>query len=115
MADYEKLLKLEPDDKELNLKIAYCKFNINKFPEAIEGIDAYLKMVDGLGDDFLYQTRGNANYEIGSFEDAIPDLSKRLVLKETAESYYYRGLTNYKLKHYIQSYKDLQKALELNS
>ena len=115
LADYEKLLKLEPDDKELNLKIAYCKFNINKFPEAIEGIDAYLKMVDGLGDDFLYQTRGNANYELGNFEDALKDLSKSLVLKETTESYYYRGLTNYKLKHYIQSYKDLQKALELNS
>ena len=115
LADSEKLLELEPDDKKLNLEIAYCKFYTGKFAQAIEGIDAYLKMVDGLGDDFLYQTRGNANYELGNFEEALKDLSKSLVLKETAESYYYRGLTNYKLKHYIQSYKDLQKALELNS
>lgn len=115
LADSEKLLELEPDDKELNLKIAYCKFNTGKFAQTIEEIDTYLKMVVGSGDDFLYQTRGNANYELGNFEDALNDLSKSLVLKETAESYYYRGLTNYKLKHFIQSYKDLQKALELNS
>jgi len=115
LSDSEKLLELEPDDEELHLAMAYCKYNTDKFAEAIEGIDAYLKMIDGTGDDFLYQTRGNANYELGNFEDAINDLSKSLVLKETSESYYYRGLTNYKLKHYIQSYKDLQKALELNS
>jgi len=115
LADYEKLLELEPDDKELHLTIAYCKFNTDKFAEAVEGIDAYLKMVEGSGDDFLYQTRGKANYELGNLQDALKDLSKSLVLKETANSYYYRGLTNYKLKHFIQSYQDFKKALELNS
>ena len=114
LADSEKLLELEPDDKKLNLEIAYCKFYTGKFAQAIEGIDAYLKMVDGLGDDFIYQTRGKANYELGNFENALKDLSKSLVLKETANSYYYRGLANYKLKHYIQSYKDFQKALDIN-
>lgn len=114
LADSEKLLELEPDDKKLNLEIAYCKFYTGKFAQFIEGIDNYLKMVDGLGDDFLYQTRGNANYKLGNFEAALKDLSKSLVLKETAESYYYRGLANYKLKHYIQSYKDFQKALDIN-
>lgn len=113
LADSEKLLELKPDE-ELHLAMAYCKYNTDKFAEAIEGIDSYLKMVDGSGDDFLYQTRGNANYELGNFEDALKDLSKSLVLKETANSYYYRGLTNYKLKHFIQSYKDFQNALELN-
>ena len=115
LADYEKLIELEPDEEEFYLEMAYCKYNTDKFAQAIEGIDAYLKMIDGTGDDFLYQTRGNANYELGNFEDTLKDLSKSLVLKETAESYYYRGLTNYKLKHFIQSYKDFQKALELNS
>ena len=115
LADYEKLIELEPDEEEFYLEMAYCKYNTDKFAEAIEGIDAYLKMINGSGDDFLYQTRGNANYELGNFEDALNDLSKSLVLKETAESYYYRGLTNYQLKHFIQSYKDFQKALELNS
>ena len=115
LADYEKLIELEPDEEEFYLEMAYCKYNTDKFAEAIEGIDAYLKMVDGSGDGFLYQTRGNANYELGNFENALKDFSKSLVLKETAESYYYRGLTNYKLKHFIQAYKDLQKALELNS
>lgn len=114
LADSEKLLELEPDDEELHLATAYCKFNTDKFAEAIEGIDTYLKMTEGSGDDFLYWTRGNANYELGNFEEALKDLSKSLVLKGTAESYYYRGLTNYKLKHFIQSYKDFQKALELN-
>ena len=42
LADYEKLLELKPDDKDLNLEIAYCKFNTDKFAEAIEGIDSYL-------------------------------------------------------------------------
>lgn len=115
LADYEKLIELEPEEEEFYLEMAYCKYNTDKFAEAIEEIDAYLKMVDGSGDDFLYQTRGNANYELGNFENALKDFSKSLVLKETAESYYYRGLTNYKLKHFIQAYKDLQKALELNS
>lgn len=114
LADSEKLLELEPDDKKLNLEIAYCKFYTGKFAQAIEGIDAYLKMVDGLGDDFLYQTRGNANYELGNFEEALKDLSKSLVLKETADSYYYRGLVNFRLQHFIKSYKDFKKALELN-
>ena len=114
LADYEKLLELEPDDEELHLAMAYCKYNTKKFAEAIKGIDSYLKIIDGTGDDFLYQTRGKANYELGNFEEALKDLSKSLVLNETAESYYYRGLTNYKLKHFIQAYKDLQKALELN-
>ena len=115
LSDYEKLLELKPDDKDLNLEIAYCKFNTGKFAQTIEEIDAYLKMVDGSSDDFLYQTRGKANYELGNFENALKDLSKSLVLKETSESYYYRGLTNYKFKHFIHSYKDFQKALELNS
>lgn len=114
LADYEKLIELEPDDEELHLAMAYCKYNTDKFAEAIEGIDSYLKMIDGSGDDFLYQTRGNANYELGNFENALKDLSKSLVLKETSESYYYRGLTNYKLKHFIQAYKDFASALELN-
>lgn len=114
LSDSEKLLELEPDDEELHLAVAYCKYNTDKFAEAIEGIDAYLKMIDGSGDDFLYQTRGNANYELGNFEDALKDLSKSIVLKETADSYYYRGLVNFRLQHFIQSYKDFKKALELN-
>lgn len=115
LADYEKLLELEPDDEELHLATAYCKFNTDKFAEAIEGIDTYLKMTEGSGDDFLYWTRGNANYELGNFEEALKDLSKSLVLKETADSYYYRGLVNFRLQHFIQAYKDFASALELNS
>ena len=72
-------------------------------------------MNDGSGDDFLYQTRGIANYKLGNFEAALKDLSKSLVLKETAESYYHRGFVNFRLKYFIQSYNDFQKALELNS
>ena len=52
--------------------------------------------------------------ELGEYENALNDFSKSLVLKETANSYYYRGLTNYKLKHYIQAYKDFTSALKLN-
>ena len=114
LADYEKLIELEPDEEEFYLEIAYCKYNTDKFAQTIEEIDTYLKMVDGSSDDFLYQTRGKANYELGNFENALNDFSKSLVLKETANSYYYRGLTNYKLKHFIQSYKDFGAALKLN-
>ncbi|MEE3349650.1 MAG: tetratricopeptide repeat protein [Candidatus Gastranaerophilaceae bacterium] len=115
LADYEKLIELEPDEEEFYLEMAYCKYNTDKFAEAIEGIDAYLKMINGSGDDFLYQTRGNANYELGNFEEALKDLSKSLVLNETADSYYYRGLVNFRLQHFIQAYKDFASALELNS
>ena len=114
LADYEKLIELEPEEEEFYLEMAYCKYNTDKFAEAIEEIDAYLKMVDGSGDDFLYQTRGNANYELGNFEEVLKDLSKSLVLKETADSYYYRGLVNFRLQHFIKSYKDFKKALALN-
>jgi len=115
LTDCETLLELEPENKKWHLTVAYGKHNTDKYAEAIEGIDTYLRMNDGIGDDFLYWVRGTANYELDKLNDALKDLNKGLALKETDVLYYYRGLTNYKLKHFIQAYKDIKKALELNS
>ena len=114
LTDCETLVGLEPDNEEWYLPRAYAEFNTGSFKNAIEGIDTYLKMNDGIGNDFLYWVRGAANYELVELNDALKDLNKGLALKETDVLYYYRGLTNYKLKHFIQAYKDIKKALELN-
>ena len=114
LKDCETLVKLEPENKEWILSKAYCKFNTDDYLGAIEGIDNYLNINDGVGDDFLYYTRGMANYELGERQTAVNDFTKGLAIKETAELYYYKGLTNYKLKKFVLSYKDFKKSLELN-
>ena len=115
IADNEALMELEPENSVWKLTNAYLKYIAGKHQETIDDFDEYLQMDDSKADDFLYLTRGDSNFALGNLQEALNDYTKGLALNETAKLYWSRGFVNYKLKHFIQSYKDFKKALDTDS
>jgi tetratricopeptide (TPR) repeat protein len=65
--------------------------------------------------DYIWSTEGELEYKLGNYSECIKAMNEALKLKETDNSYYYRGLANIKLGNKINGCKDLSKAGELGS
>jgi hypothetical protein len=60
-----------------------------------------------------YNNRGNANAELGQYQQAIEDYSKAISLRPDSLSYYDRGRAYYKLSNYQIAIEDYSEAIHL--
>ena len=89
----------------LDLSIAATKvLMLNDFTEAIR-----LRPED----DWAYNSRGRAHFEVGNYADAIQDFSRAIFLNPWGTwAYYNRGLAELEMQEYSRSIEDFTKSLE---
>lgn len=115
--DYQKAIKLT---KELPSELAYNYANslsqLNRFNDAIQYYDAYIKRHPEK--DCTYFERGNAKLHTDKLEEAIADFTKAIEIGDKNEttqmSLVNRGICSHKLGDTDAARRDLQSGLDLN-
>lgn len=88
------------------------KMNNENFIEAKSLCEKALKINSELSD--AYNLKGNANYELGNFEESVEDFTKAIEKDpNNAEHYYDRSWTYNKMDRSHSAMLDINKALEL--
>jgi tetratricopeptide (TPR) repeat protein len=63
--------------------------------------------------DYIWGTKGELEYYLGNYSDAVNAMSKSIKIKPTANSYYFRGLAEIKLGNKEKGCSDLSKSGEM--
>lgn len=112
--DFNKAIKLTPNNAILYKKRAEAEFGLNNFNGCIADCNIALKL--NRSDAEIYQIRSKAEYKKNDFTNAIKDCDKAISLDANNHSYYYlRGLIKEKTKDYINAIIDFTKAIDINS
>lgn len=90
---------------------AYCLVKLKKYNDAKKVIEQAITMNSKHW--FIWDTRGELNYQIGNFQQTLEDCSKAIEIKPNGNSYYYRGLARIKLGNTAGGCVDLSKSSEL--
>lgn len=116
--DYDYLIK---NHKKINYKSntlstlynnkAYNFVLLKNYSEAKPFIEKALKLDDDI--NYIWDTKGELEYHLGNYSDAVNAMSKSIKIKPTANSYYFRGLAEIKLGNKEKGCSDLSKAGEM--
>ena len=90
---------------------AYCLVGLNKPKEGLPFANESLKLDESFW--YSWDTRGEIYYKIGEYQKCINDMNHAISIEENANSFYYRGLAQYKLNKKNEACDDLSKAGEL--
>lgn len=115
--EYDKLIKIEktlPDGFELadmyNSK-AYYLMQLNQYKRALPAVNKAIELDPRFG--YIWDTRGELNYKLGNYLNCIKDMSVAIGLsKNSANSYYYRGLAYLKMNYKLEACNDFNLAKE---
>lgn len=118
ISDYNKIIEIVESGKEnfqnmatvYNNK-AYCLTKQNKFSEALPFVEKALNLDKNLG--YIWDTKGEILYNLGDYNQSIIAMNEAIKIEENSNSYFFRGLSNIKLKKKDLGCKDLSKAGEL--
>ena len=90
---------------------AYNLILLKDFKSAKPLVDKALSLEKNT--DYIWDTKGELEYYLGNYEEAIKAMTNSLNLSKRANSYFYRGLSNIKLGKKTDGCSDLSKAGEL--
>lgn len=90
---------------------AYCYVGLGKYTEALPLVEKALLM--DKSEAYIWDTGGEIYYNLGEYSKSISDMDKAISIKESANSYFIRGLAKIKLNKKTEGCKDLTKAIEL--
>ena len=110
--EFEKGLKTNRNDPDLNYYLGISYFSLERYQEAIDYLKQALSAESGL--DQLYFYLGLSYYSLGEYRQAIDYLRKNLEINpEDAEAYSVIGMSNFMLGETQQAQENLIKAREL--
>lgn len=120
ISDYDKIIALEGKVIPRIYKMstvynnkAYCLVNLKEYKEALPLVNKALDMDKSEG--YIWDTRGELYFHLGEYDKCISDMNKAISIKESGNSFYYRGLANLKLGKKSKACSDLSKAGELGT
>jgi tetratricopeptide (TPR) repeat protein len=121
IADYTKAIELDPDWRQIagvyyNRGVCYSKMGL--FEKAMEDFKRSLDLNPShyrsyIGVGFVY-------YDLGDFESAIQNMTQSIKINSSAyytninEAYLIRAMAHAKIGDYINSFKDYNKAVEID-
>ncbi len=119
-ADYYKALLLKPNYEISLFSLANYYFEIKNYDSTISRANDYFDYAAKYNFDkkqiqHIYAIRGESNYMLTNFDDAITDLNKAIELDSTdAGSYKNLGDCHFYKKSIDQAIKEFPKAIELD-
>jgi tetratricopeptide (TPR) repeat protein len=116
--DYDMIIKLENTAKPRNYKMstvynnkAYCLVGLENYTDALPLVNKALEL--DKSEAYIWDTRGEIYYKLKQYQKCVSDMNNAILIKESANSYYYRGLAQLKLGKKTLGCKDLSKASDL--
>tara|TARA_R110001606_G_scaffold399186_2_gene581387 strand:+ start:2991 stop:4427 length:1437 start_codon:yes stop_codon:yes gene_type:complete len=91
--------------------LAYNLILQNKIKDAKPFIEKAIHL--DTSKNYIWATKGELEFHLGNYSDAINAMSKSIVIKPTSNSYYYRGLAEIELGNKAKGCSDLSKAGEM--
>lgn len=116
--DCTSIIELEPDNEQAYVARAIARYEYGSYQEAIDDCDMFFKLKNSKNfEDVLnvFFLKIKSEYKLGQYKAVINDTDRAFLFKDSCGLYYYRGLANFKLKHFIHSYKDFIKAIEIRA
>lgn len=118
ISDYDKLIEIGVNGKGNLYDLAtvynnkaYALTNMKKYSEAKILVEEALKMNKSYW--YIWDTKGEIEYNLGNFNQCIEDMNKAISLKQDSNSLFFRGLSYIKLGKTDLGCKDLKKSGEL--
>ena len=116
--DYDRIISIVESGKEKFQSMAtvynnkaYKLVKLKRFAEALPLVEKALSLNKTLW--YIWDTKGEIQFNLGDFSQCIISMTEAINLKQDSNSYFYRGLSNFKLKKNDLGCKDLSKAGEL--
>jgi tetratricopeptide (TPR) repeat protein len=113
---YEAALEAEADHADAHLGRAEALFKLERYKEALQALDHYLKRPKAPGPKILaevYRARGLTRVKLGHYADGIADFTLALNLREDSITHAYRGWAYLVSKAPQLALIDFEKAIEL--
>ena len=116
--DCSAIIELEPDNEQAYIARAISRYEYGLYKDAVDDCNMFFKLKncrnleDALNILFL---KIKSEYKLGQYKAVIKDTDKALLFRDGCGLHYYKGLANFKLKHFIRSYKNFIKAIERRS
>ncbi len=108
--NYDKVIELDPSNIDAFFKRGTFKMKINDYKGAIADLDKVLKLKPGFPE--AYFNRGTAYAYTDQLENAIADFNKSAGMNfKTAKALYNSGLASYRLMHFDDALKYLEKSI----
>ena len=110
--DYNKALKINPQNKRILMSRAITWYEMKKFPEAMEDYTDVLKVDSTYA--YAYYNRALLRAEIGETNKAIDDLDQVLEMNpDNILIYFNRGLLKMEIRDYTGAYNDFSESISL--
>jgi len=120
ISDYDKILSQEGRATPNYYKFstvynnkAYCLVELGNYTDALPLVNKALEL--DKTEAYIWDTRGELNYKIGKYENCIADMDNAILIQESGNSFYYRGLAKIKIDLKERGCVDLSKSNELGS
>jgi len=104
-------INYEADLATLYNNKAYNFLLLKQYDDARPLIEKALSLNQNL--NYIWDTKGELEYHLDNYSETVKAMTNAIKLKESDNSYYYRGLANIKLGNKTEGCKDLSKAGEL--
>jgi hypothetical protein len=118
--DYDEIIKLENIATPTIYKMstvynnkAYCLVVLENYKDALPLANKALEL--DKNEAYIWDTRGELNYKLKQYQECIADMNNAILIKETDNSLYYRGLSEIKLGHQSKGCEDLSRSKALGN
>ncbi len=85
LSDYQRGLAMAPDLQETQVNVGAALYNLKRYPEALEALNAGLGSEDIDAKAVAYYNRGLTNEKLGNIQLAYEDFREALILKPDFE------------------------------
>ncbi|MCZ9966664.1 tetratricopeptide repeat protein [Brachyspira hyodysenteriae] len=111
--DFNKIIELNPKDRDAYFFRGLTKTGLKLYEEAIEDFNEAIKL--NLKNWESYFARGVSKSSLKLYEEAIEDFNKSIELNsDNEEAYFNRGIAKVKLARYEEAIVDFNKTIKLN-
>jgi tetratricopeptide (TPR) repeat protein len=116
--DYDEIIRLENKMVPTIFKMstiynnkAYCLVELGDVEQALPFANKAIELDQT--EAYIWDTRGEINYKLGQYQKCIDDMNNAIIIKESANSYFYRGLGKVKLESKSEGCEDLKLSQDL--
>jgi protein O-mannosyl-transferase len=111
LTDYQKAVEINPKYAEALYNLGVCYNTLGNFTE---GMNALTNAINIRPNEYMYQSRASAFFNLNRYEDAIYDYTKALSINpQMGETLFNRGVSYYRIQQQAQACEDWRKAVTL--
>jgi tetratricopeptide (TPR) repeat protein len=111
LADYRKAVVINPKYPEALYNLGVCYNTLGNFTE---GMNALTSAINIRPNEYMYQSRATAFFNLSRYQDAINDYTKALTINpQMGETLFNRGVSYYRIQQQAKACEDWRKSVGL--